>query len=226
MITGLVVAAQFPAVQQAALVALATWVPLSLFTLYAAAGRLHPGGAGPGIPNLLTGVRVTAATIVLALAAADTSAGIGPLIRSGGFVVAGALGIVELTDFLDGYFARRSKTTRFGPIWDMENDAALAIGLAVGLRHFYGVGVHILIIGLMRYLYVLVWRYDGDPVTYPAAYKQFAKTVAAIIVTSLIVGFVPILPPIVRTVGFAVVLALQVVSFSWDLLLQRRSAHG
>jgi hypothetical protein len=108
----------------------------------------------------------------------------------------------------------------------MESDALFAIALSIAMRHLFAVPLHVLAIGLMKYIYVLVWRYDGDPPVYPPAYKWYAKTVAAIIVSSLVAGLLPILPALVRTIGFACVLALQASSFGWDLLLHRRQANA
>lgn len=228
VITALVVAAQVPVLSRGALLLLTAWIPLSFAVLYRTAGRLHPDGAGPALPNLLTASRTVASAAVVALAAIDTYApGVGTFMRSSAaLMIAAGLGLVEVTDFLDGYLAHKLGSGSFGATWDMESDAIFVLGLAVGLGHFHAAGVPVLIIGLMRYLYVLVWRYDGDPIDVPGGYKMFAKTVTAIIVVSLIVGFLPFIPAKARVIGYGVVLGLQAVSFGWDLVLQRASSRG
>ena len=224
----LVVACQFRGLTSIALPLLAAWIPIALAWLYRTAHRLHPDGAGPALPNILTGSRVLAATAILALAAVDSFVPtVGAyMVTRAALLVPIALGLVETTDFFDGQVARRMGSGRFGATWDMESDAAFTMALALGLDRFHSGGVVVLLIGLMRYVYVLVWRYDGDPAEVPATYKMFAKTVAAVIVVSLIVGYLPRLPAIARTVGFATVLALQATSFLWDLVLQRKASRA
>lgn len=228
VITILVIAAELQALRPAALLALAVWTPGALLALYRLADRFHPDGAGALVPNLLTSTRVAAAGSLFALVAADTFFPVvGEALRGGwGFPAVGILLLVELTDFFDGLVARRVKTGRFGSTWDMESDAVFAVALAVSVRHLHGVAPHVLAIGLMRYLYVLLWRYDGDPVVLPRIYKMYAKTTAAIVVTSLILGLVPVLTAGVRRIGYLAVLLLLIISFSWDLVLQRRSAKA
>lgn len=228
VITLLVVAAEFPVVSRIALIALSAWVPLAMLVLFLAAWRIHPDGPGSLIPNILTTVRVAAGVALLLLIALNPFyPGVGAFLRDmTGFVLVAALLLVEVTDFFDGYAARRRKTGRFGSTWDMESDAVFAMTLALTLRHFHGVAPHVLAIGLMKYLYVLFSRYDGDPPEPPSSYKKYAKTVAATLVIALIVGLAPVLGPVVRNVGFAVILALQLSSFGWDFLLRLKSRNG
>ncbi|MFP4152084.1 MAG: CDP-alcohol phosphatidyltransferase family protein [Alkalispirochaeta sp.] len=136
------------------------------------------------------------------------------------------LALVEVSDFFDGRSARRFGTTGFGAVWDMENDAFFTFALSFTVWGFLGFPPFVLAIGLMRYLYFLIVRVQGDPPVHPAAYKLFAKSVAAILVVALIGAFVPVVPVKVRTVVLATALALQLISFGWDLVLHRRSRNG
>lgn len=181
------------------------------------------GGAAPRghwIPDALTAGRGVAAVAVLVMLPQVAQWSVGTV-----WAVGSALAVVELTDFFDGRLARRFGPSAFGALWDMENDAlfTLSISLLVYLR--YGVAPFVLLLELMRYLYVLIWRFDSDPVTVSPAYKLFAKTTAAAIVVTLIVAVAPILPEWLRTAALAVVLGMQLVSFGWDLVLQYRAVR-
>lgn len=229
---------------------LAAWSALALGGLYLASRRLRagaqdPAGDAPGggdahgsrnhhgsgaaggaaprghwIPDALTAGRGVAAVAVLVML---------PQVAQwpGGMVwaVGSALAVVELTDFFDGRLARRFGPSAFGALWDMENDALFTLSLSLFVYLRYGIAPFVLLLGLMRYLYVLIWRFNSDPVTVSPAYKLFAKTTAAAIVVTLIVAVAPILPDWLRAAALAVVLGMQLVSFGWDLGLQYRAVR-
>jgi phosphatidylglycerophosphate synthase len=222
----LVVLAEFPETRAIAMSLLAGWLVVALGGLILVAWAIHPDGSGPALPNVLTGTRLLAAFLFLGLMVISSwYPEVADAARSGAgwFLVAGLL-IVETTDFFDGRIARRLNAGAFGAIWDMENDVAYAAAITIALRHLHGIGIFVLAIGLIRPLYVLLWHYETEPVNPPKTYKLFAKTVAATQVTTMIVAMVPILPHAVRTAALVLVLSLQLVSFGWDLVLQRRSA--
>jgi phosphatidylglycerophosphate synthase len=196
--------------------ALAGWVLASMATLFVAARVLLPGGTGHPLPNSLTALRAVAAVAVLAAVPAIATAPETLL------TVALLLALVETTDFCDGRLARRLGASEFGASWDMESDAIFTLSLSLLLRAAYGVPVFLLLLGLMRYLYVLLWRYVTDPVAVPRGYKRFARVTAATIVVTMIVVVAPVIPSWLRLTALSVVLSMQVVSFGWDLLLQRR----
>lgn len=225
IITLLVAASEIPGAVRFTSFALALWIPGAMGTLFLAATTRHPDGAGPGIPNLLTATRVAAALALMLVVYADAiDPYVGETLRSAtGWIVVAVLLVVEATDFFDGRIARRMHAGAFGAIWDMESDSVYAIALALAARHVHETWLPVLFIGLIRYLYVLAWRYGGDPPAMTRAYKQFARTTAAVVVTGLIVLLIPPLGDIVRTVIVAVVLGMQGVSFGWDLVLQRRT---
>lgn len=228
IVTALVILAEFSRANGIALVVLPVFTPLSMFALYQGARRFHPDGTGARLPNMLTTSRVVVGNALLVvLALSSYIPQIGTFLReTAGFILVGALLLTELTDFFDGYAARRTRTGQFGATWDMESDSGFALALALGLRHIHGVGIYVLAIGLMKYVYALVWGFDGDPPAHPPVYKWFAKTVAAVVVTSLILGYIPSLGPGVRDAALMPVLALQLASFGWDLLLQRKSKRA
>ena len=224
-VTIFIVGSQFEAIAVASTAALTIWVAIALPLLFALGYRRHPDGAGPGLPNALTATRAFSAVLLVGLSGA-LRAGLAPgavIQGAAPWWLAGALAVITLTDFFDGRIARRMQAGRFGQTWDMECDAAYALGLSLLLRTMYQVPLFVLAIGLMRYLYVLVWHYDGDPERVPRIYKLYAKTVTALLVSGLIVSLIPTIPQTERVVLLAVLLALQSVSFVWDLILQRRS---
>lgn len=208
--------------------AMAGWSAVALGGLYLASRRLSvPQGnseesdsRGPvsWIPDTVTAVRGVAAVALLWVlpAAGQWSAGTV-------WAVGWALALVELTDFFDGRLARRFGPSAFGAVWDMENDALFTLSLSLLVYLHYGMAPFVLLLGLMRYLYVLVWRFDGDPITVSPAYKRFAKTTAAAIVVTLIVAVAPTVPSGVRRAALSVVLGMQLMSFGWDLVLQYRA---
>jgi phosphatidylglycerophosphate synthase len=204
---------------------MAGWSALALGVLYAASRRLRfpardsalgdSGERGYWVPDLLTVVRGIAAVVVLWVLPGVGAWSVGTV-----WAVGSLLAVVELTDFFDGRVARRLGPTVFGATWDMENDALFTLGLSLLVYTRYGVTPFVVLLGLMRYLYVLIWRFDRDPVTVSSAYKRFAKTTAAAIVVTLLVTIAPIVPSGLRVVVLMIVLGMQVVSFGWDLALQ------
>ncbi|MFW6213478.1 MAG: CDP-alcohol phosphatidyltransferase family protein [Spirochaetota bacterium] len=226
IVTVLILAAELALVASTATLVLAVWSAIALCALFTIGKRFHPDGAGPAVPNTLTSFRVFAAVAVfvilgVAFARPRTAALFAEQL---GWWMVGGLLLIETSDLLDGYLARRMRSGRFGCTWDMESDAIFAMALSLSLRHLHGVGIFVLAIGLMRYLYVLLARFDGDPKVYPKAYKLLAKTTTAILVSALIVMHAPIFSSAARSVILLSVLALQLTSFSWDFVLQRRAA--
>lgn len=224
-VTVFVVGSQIEAISLASTAALTIWVALALPLLFALGYNRHPDGAGPGLPNALTAVRALSAVLLVGLSGA-LRAGLAPgavVQGAAPWWLAGALAVITLTDFFDGRIARRMHAGRFGQTWDMECDAVYAMALSILLRTMYQVPMFVLAIGLMRYIYVLVWHYDGDPADVPRLYKLYAKTVTALLVSGLIVSLIPVIPHQVRVILLAVLLAMQTVSFLWDLVLQRRA---
>jgi phosphatidylglycerophosphate synthase len=148
---------------------------------------------------------------------------IGAFLRSsGGWILVGTLLLVEVTDFVDGRMARKHQSGSFGSTWDMESDAIYALALSLTVRHIFAVEYHVLLIGLMRYLYVLLWHYEGSRTAVPRVHELYAKTATAVLVTTLIVVMAPPITGSLRAVSVGIVLFMQLISFGWDIALQLR----
>ncbi len=225
ILTALVLLAELDAVLPYAAALLAGWIGLAVAVLYRFARKTHPDGQGPRVPNVLTGIRTVSSCLLLAgLALSALLPEVAAAAHgSSAWWLVGVLLLVELTDFLDGRLARRAKAGRFGSIWDMENDAVFALALSLLLRHVHGVGVYVLLIGLMRYLYVLLWHREVRPAKTPPLQRLFSKTTTAVLVTTMIVVLAPVVGPQTRAVALMVILTMQVISFAWDMALQCRS---
>ena len=190
----------------------------ALAALYGVVARRHDHGPGRPLPNALTAVRGAAAAILFGMYAADAYPSL--------WVLAAAAAAVEASDWLDGRIARRGGNSAFGAVWDMENDAAFTLALALVVYSATSAPWVVLLVGAMRYLYVLMWRYVVEPTVVPRAYKVYAKVTAATIVVTLIVVLMPIVDERLRAAAIGTVLAMQGVSFAWDLLLQRRELRA
>ncbi len=225
MLTALVLLAEFDALFPYSAALLAAWIGGAVSVLYRFARKTHPDGQGPRVPNVLTGIRTVFSCLLLAGLALSAAIRDGAAPAHGSFAwwLVGVLLLVELTDFLDGRLARRAKAGRFGSIWDMENDAVFALALSLVLRHVHGVGIYVLLIGLMRYLYVLLWHREVRPAKVPRLQRLFSKTTTAVLVTTMIVVLAPAIGSQTRAVALIVILTMQVISFAWDMVLQCRS---
>lgn len=164
--------------------------------------------------------------------------GVGPFMLSAvsAWTLFVVLALLETSDFIDGrlarYQARRRGTghhsgggtegapSAFGAVWDMENDSFFALALSLAAWQIVGIPVVVLLIGAMRYFYFLLVRAEGDPAGDHPAYKLFAKSTTATLMIALIVIYVPLLPHAIRGVFVYGALGMQVLSFSWDLVLR------
>ncbi|WP_347138274.1 CDP-alcohol phosphatidyltransferase family protein [Paracoccus sp. SSK6] len=102
--------------------------------------------------------RFGACNAVTLLRAALACSLLSPLIggQAAGWAVAGVAGIGLMLDGLDGHLARRSGlASRFGARFDMEVDAGLALVLSLHILAGTAVGAEILVLGLIRYGFVL-----------------------------------------------------------------------
>jgi phosphatidylglycerophosphate synthase len=140
---------------------------------------------------------------------------------------------VGLSDFFDGFVARRIGATSFGARLDMEVDAFFMYLLAY-IAHFQsGLGSWILAIGSLRYIFVfLSYFLPGNAETQSAPFKFFAKSVCALSVIALISVTAPFLPYAAKAWLNIVSLALLISSFLWEaalrlraVLLQRKPVH-
>jgi phosphatidylglycerophosphate synthase len=138
-----------------------------------------------------------------------------------------------VSDFFDGRIARKVEPTPFGADWDMQNDAAFAMLLSVVAVAFVGVQPWVILIGLARYLFVLLVPGAHENVETPRSYERFGKVVCAVVVLTLVAVVANGDGGIGASVALALSLGALVSSFGWFTLLLRRErayvathAHG
>lgn len=121
-----------------------------------------------------------------------------------------------LLDAADGFVARRTGTSSdLGARFDMEVDAFLLLVLSAYLVPL--VGGWVLVIGAMRYAFVLgIWTLPWMRATLPPRYWR--KVVAATQGVALVVGSAGVLPRTLTVAGLLVALILLVESFGRDVL--------
>ncbi len=239
VVIALLLAAEVPVMRVPAATLLAAWTAAAFLVLFLAIGRRHPDGSGRALPNILTGIRLLGAValpVVLVVSTIDPAFG-GLLRRGGGYVLVGFLAVVELTDYFDGLLARKYEHGAFGAVWDMQTDAIFAAALTVVARHVVGVAAFVLIIGLLPYVYSLVWlpyygrmRRASEQVMNrrleprkSGVQRWYEKTTTAVLVVTLIIVLAPALPLLLRESALVVALALQLFSFGWDIAVQFQS---
>ena len=121
-------------------------------------------------------------------------------------------------DGVDGWLARRSRLkSAFGARFDMETDAALGALLALWLLVSGTTGAEILILGFMRYAFVLAGLlWPALRADLPESMRR--KTICVVQIAALIALVFPLLPASLVTpvaVGAAMVLAM---SFAVDTI--------
>lgn len=123
------------------------------------------------------------------------------------------VGIATLLDGADGYLARRTgRVSRFGARFDMEVDALLILLLSLLVWKVESVGIWVLLIGLMRYFFLLggrVWRWLSAPL-FSSRRRQVICVVQTVV---LLVALVPAVQAPVST-GI-VLLALTALLYSF-----------
>ena len=121
-------------------------------------------------------------------------------------------------DGADGWLARRDgMTSSFGSSFDMETDAALGAVLALGLLIQGNVGLEILVLGCMRYLFVasslFVPALRGD---LPESYRR--KAICVVQIAALIILLCPLTPVSFLMPISIIAAALLMWSFAVDTL--------
>ena len=121
-------------------------------------------------------------------------------------------------DGVDGLVARRrGQETRFGARFDMELDAFLMLVLAVLVWRTGRVDAWVLLIGALRYLFVVAgWRWPLLTAELPASLRR--KAICVVQGVGLIVCLAPIVPPELTTRVALGALALLVYSFAVDVI--------
>jgi phosphatidylglycerophosphate synthase len=121
-------------------------------------------------------------------------------------------------DGVDGWLARRNGlTSDFGARFDMETDAALALVLAAHVWLGGATGPEVLLLGLMRYGFVLAfWPFPWLAAALPQRFGR--KVVCVIQIAALILLQMPgFMPGQVQVVAWFAVVAL-IWSFGRDVL--------
>ncbi|MCC5972896.1 MAG: CDP-alcohol phosphatidyltransferase family protein [Rubellimicrobium sp.] len=122
-------------------------------------------------------------------------------------------------DGLDGWLARSSGlTSAFGARFDMEVDALFALILALAVWMTAKVGPWVLLLGTMRYVYVMacrIWPWLDRPV--PVATLR-RKTACVIQIATLVALLATIVQPPVAGILAGGALAILTWSFAMDIL--------
>ncbi len=164
-----------------------------------------------GPANLVTAIRALLVAGLAVLIIRQPSYGTG--------VIAATLAtIVTMLDGVDGWVARRTRTSSaFGARFDMEVDAALILVLTV-LAWLYGkAGWWIVTSGLLRYLFVAAgWAWPWMRAPLPQSKR--AKAICVFQIVALIVLMVPRVRPPASTAIAAIALAALAYSFFVDAL--------
>lgn len=164
-----------------------------------------------GPANLVTTLRVTAVSIVVAL--------LGVLTTPAAAWTAAIAGCTStLLDGVDGWLARRTgMSSEFGARYDMEIDALLIMSLAALAWRHDKAGVWILLAGAMRYLFVAAgyaWTWMNTPL--PASLRR--KAVCVVQIVGLILAVTPLVPVPIST-GIALITLL---SLTWSFAVDTR----
>jgi phosphatidylglycerophosphate synthase len=166
------------------------------------------GFDGPGPADWVTLVRATFAVAVAALVVASFAR-----VVPGGLLVTLAAVALAL-DAVDGWVARRTRTTAAGARFDAEVDAFLILVLSVyAVRP---VGAWVLAIGAARYAFLcagwlLPWLRGPLP---PRYWRKVVAATQGIMLTVAAAGF---LSPAATTAGLVIALALLAESFGRDV---------
>ncbi|RUR33393.1 CDP-alcohol phosphatidyltransferase family protein [Vreelandella andesensis] len=125
--------------------------------------------------------------------------------------------IALLLDGVDGWIARRTNThTPFGARFDMELDAALILILCIGLLQSEHLGVWVLLIGGMRYLFVAAsWPFPWLKAPLFASFRR--KAVCVWQVAALLLALTPLTSPFATSLLALSALLTLIYSFGFDV---------
>lgn len=159
-----------------------------------------------GLANTVTTVRLLAGLGILALI-------------PGKVIVAATVGAICLVlDGVDGRIARaRGEVSRFGAWFDNEADAAVTVVLSISLLVLHIAGWWVLLIGAMRYLYLLAGL-ALPALRAPLPFSQSRRVVglgqAILLVAAVLAAGVS--PPLAATGWLAVLPALGLLALLWS----------
>ncbi|WP_417548651.1 CDP-alcohol phosphatidyltransferase family protein [Marinobacter segnicrescens] len=122
-----------------------------------------------------------------------------------------------IMDGADGYVARRTGTASpFGASFDMELDAFFILVLCVALMVLGKAGPWVLVIGLMRYGFVMagmLWTWLNEPL--PESFRR--KTICVWQLITLMVALLPPVPDWFAHATLIMALVLLAASFALDI---------
>lgn len=169
--------------------------------------------------------RLGGCNVVTLMRVAMTCALVAPLLigKAGGAYVALIAGVALALDGVDGWLARRSGlVSNFGARFDIETDAALALVLSLHVLVAGTVGPVVLLLGLMRYAFVVAGLFWGW-LTAPLPPSLRRKAVCVLQIAALILLQLPFLPGTMpQLLAWGAVLAL-FWSFATDILWLSRA---
>ena len=124
--------------------------------------------------------------------------------------------VAMILDGVDGWVARRRGPTVFGARFDMELDALLLLVLSVMVWQSGKVGLWVMLIGVLRYLFVAAsWLRPSLAAELPASRRR--KTICVVQGVVLLVCLGPIIPATMASIVAFVALAMLVSSFAVDV---------
>ncbi|MBZ5488154.1 CDP-alcohol phosphatidyltransferase family protein [Halomonas aquamarina] len=137
----------------------------------------------------------------------------------------GVATVALLLDGVDGWVARRTRSfSSFGARFDMELDALLILLLCIGLIRLESLGLWVLLIGVMRYLFVAAgWYFSWLSQPLHASFRR--KLVCVWQVSALLLALTPLTHPFLASLLALSALASLAYSFgmdSWWLYKQSR----
>lgn len=196
--------------------------------LYAAVAALFlrslpPTHPGPGIGPAN---RVTLARATLVLPVVVAAVGAGPLAEQGYWWMMVLSTSAMALDGVDGQVARRTRTEgAIGARFDMEVDALLILALAAIAWQGGRVGAWVLLMGALRYLFVLAgWLWAPLRAPLPPRWRRKAICVAQS--AALLVCVAPVVPAPLAVAAAAGALLLLVYSFAVDVWWLARTRPG
>lgn len=173
-----------------------------------------------GVANRVTAIR--AAIISLASAMIVFDYGSAALGRNQEFLI-GLVALALLLDGVDGYLARRFRLeSELGWRFDMELDAFLILALSAACYMFDKAGWWVLLVGLMRYFFVIAQRiYPALKRPLPPSFRR--KLICVYQVVALLSLLLPFVVPPVSSAIAASALVLLTYSFATDVVFLVRA---
>ncbi len=138
---------------------------------------------------------------------------------------------LEFTDLLDGMIARRRGATDRGSVLDAESDAFFILLLAFTVNRYLHAGIWILAVGLIRYIFGLLFllplfQSDDTRLHFSRAFTIYAKTVCVFTAGSLIAFFAPFSVTRFASAAAGTALAALTGSFLWETAIRGRGTAG